>query len=589
MVTYADKPWVQHYDSHLAPSLAPYPEHALHDFLSISAKKYPSNPALITTARLPVLGRQSSSLDYHQLDVLSDALAAALVAMGLEKGERVALILPNCAAFPISYYAVLKAGGVVAATNPSHPPSKMAYQINDSEAEFAITLSLFYETIKGFQAETRLKTVIVANIKEHMPPAAQLLFTAARERKDGHRIDRLHENDCWLRDLLANYLGEKAPASVKADDMALFQYTGGTTGQAKGAMATHKALVANTYQLQAWTGINSGHFGITSEEMLALGALPMFHSYGVIALLTQVIAAGGSIILIPNPRDIDEVVDVIHHYAPNMFLGVPAMFNAVVNHPRVQAGEVSLKSFIFNSSGAAPLATATKRAYEELSGSTISEGFGMSELPVVTHANPIRGQKRAGSIGLPLPDVEVRIVDLDDGSAPVPVGEIGEMIIHAPNMMQGYHNLPTETANTIRELGGKNWLYTGDIAYMDEDGYFFIVDRKKDIALIGGFNVYPNTIEKVLKEHPAVLEVGVAAIPHPERIGQETLKAWVVVKPDQTVTEEELIAHCELHLAPYEVPHCYSFIDELPKTTVGKTLRRELIQMEMEAYEVSAR
>jgi long-chain acyl-CoA synthetase len=183
----------------------------------------------------------------------------------------------------------------------------------------------------------------------------------------------------------------------------------------------------------------------------------------------------------------------------------------------------------------------------------------------------------------------VRIVDLDDGSAPVPVGEIGEMIIHAPNMMQGYHNLPTETANTIRELGGKNWLYTGDIAYMDEDGYFFIVDRKKDIALIGGFNVYPNTIEKVLKEHPAVLEVGVAAIPHPERIGQETLKAWVVVKPDQTVTEEELIAHCELHLAPYEVPHCYSFIDELPKTTVGKTLRRELIQMEMEAYEVSAR
>jgi long-chain acyl-CoA synthetase len=589
MVTYADKPWVKHYDPHVAPSLAPYPEHALHDFLSISAKKYPSNPALITTARLPVLGRQSSSLDYYQLDVLSDALAAALVDMGLKKGDRVALIIPNCVAFPISYYAVLKAGGVVAATNPTYPSSKMAYQINDSEAEFAITLSQFYEMIKGFQAETRLKTVIITNIKEHMPPAAQLLFTAARERKDGHRIDRLHEGDYRLRDLLARYLGQKAPAGVKADDMALFQYTGGTTGKPKGAMVTHKALVANTYQLQAWTGIDSGHFGITSEEMLALGVLPMFHSYGLIALLSQIVAAGGSIVLIPNPRDIDEVVDVIHHYSPNMFLGVPAMFNAVVNHPRVQSGEVSLKSFIFNSSGAAPLPLATRRAYEQLSGSTISEGFGMSELPVVTHANPIRGQKRTGSIGLPLPDVDVRIVKLDDGASPVPVGEIGEMIIHAPNMMQGYHNLPTETANTLRELGGKTWLYTGDIVYMDDSGYFYVVDRKKDMALIGGCNVYPNTIETVLKEHPAVLEVGVAAIPHPEHVGQETLKAWVVVKPGQTVTEQELIAHCEQHLAPYEVPRRFGFIDELPKTTVGKTLRRELIQMEMEAYEVPAR
>jgi long-chain acyl-CoA synthetase len=308
----------------------------------------------------------------------------------------------------------------------------------------------------------------------------------------------------------------------------------------------------------------------------------MFHAYGLVALLTQTTAAGGKIVLIPNPRDIDELVDCIDHYKPNVFLGVPALYNAINNHPRILSGEVSLKSFLFNSSGSAPLPGATKREFEDRSESIISEGFGMSETPVATHSNPMNGANKINSIGMPLPDVEARIVSLDDGTTVLPIGEVGELIIHAKNLMRGYHKLPTETANTLRQLDGKTWIYTGDIARMDDEGYFFLVDRKKDMALIGGYNVYPTAVENALKEHPAVLEVGVAAIPHPEKEGQEALKAWIVLRPDQTVTEQELIQHCEQYLAGYEIPRRFGFIDELPKTIVGKTLRRELIQMEMD-------
>lgn len=583
MTTYADKPWTKNYDPHVPPSLAPYPDHSLHDYLRVTAAEHPNNPALITTAKLPLFGRRSSSITYAQLDVFSDALAVALGELGLKKGDRVALVMPNATAFAISYYGVLKAGGVVAATNPTYPPAKMQHQIDDSDAEIVITLSLFYNLIKQIQPKTKVKHVIATNIKEYMPPLAKVLFTIAREKKDGHRVENLASGDFWLQEMLSRYAGRKPNVQVNADDIALFQYTGGTTGASKGAMSTHRALVANTTQLQRWTGIDQGGMaGMARTDMLFLGAIPMFHAYGLVALLTQAVSAGGKIVLVPNPRDIDEVVDVIHHYKPNVFLGVPALFNAVNNHPRVKSGEVSLKSFLFNSSGSAPLPPATKSEFENRSSGVIAEGFGMSELPVATHSNPVNGTNRIGSVGMPLPDVESRIVSLDDGVTDVPVGDVGELIIHAPNMMIGYHKLPTETANTLRELDGKIWLYTGDIARMDEDGYFYLVDRKKDMALIGGFNVYPNAVEKVIKDHPAVLEVGVAAVPHPEKEGQEALKAWVVLKPGQTVTEQELIAHCEQSLAPYEIPRRFGFIDELPKTTVGKTLRRELIQMEMD-------
>jgi long-chain acyl-CoA synthetase len=304
------------------------------------------------------------------------------------------------------------------------------------------------------------------------------------------------------------------------------------------------------------------------------------------------VSLGSMMIMVPNPRDIEDVVQNIHHYRPTQFMGVPALYNAINNYPKVVAGEIDLHSIRACISGSAPLPPATKRRFEELSGGVLLEGFGMSEAPTATHANPVLGENRAGSIGLPFPDMDMKIVNLEDGETEMPVGEPGELCLSGPQLMVGYHNMPTETANAVRtDKNGKRWLYTGDIARMDEDGYFYIVDRKKDMALIGGFNVYPRNVEDVLNEHPAVLEVGVAAIPHPDpdKVGQEALKAWVVVKPELTLNEKELIAFAGERLARYEVPTRIEFVKELPKTTVGKILRRQLVQMELEAREKAAK
>jgi len=468
---------------------------------------------------------------------------------------------------------------VVAATNPTYPPDKMAHQIADSGAETAIVTSLFYKTIKNIQPQTQLKKIVVSNIKEYLPPLAKALFTLTRDKKDGHAVDPLAAHDVWLQNVLTKYRGHRVQIDVKADDLALFQYTGGTTGVAKAAVAQHKALVANTIQMDAFLKI----LGIPGSEHIYLGAVPMFHVYGLVVLLSSSVYQGSQIVLIPNAHDIDEVIDCIDFYKPTMLPGVPALYNAINNHPRVLSKEVSLASLKFCFSGSAPLPFSTRQEFERLSGSKLREGFGMSEAPTATHVNPLTRDPRQGSIGLPLPDMDMRIVSLDDGVTDVPVGEVGELIISGPNVMMGYHQMPTETSNALREANGKHWLYTGDIARMDEDGYFYIVDRKKDMALIGGFNVYPTVIEDVIKNHPAVLEVGVAAVPHPEKEGQEALKAWIVLKPNASATEKEIIAHCAAKLAPYEVPRRIVFIKELPKTAVGKTLRRELIRLETDS------
>ncbi len=578
MVTYADRPWIKKYDKGIAGTID-YPEKAiLPQFLTETARRLPNNIALVTSANLPVVGRQDKSVSYAELDRLSDALAVAMIELGLKPGDRVAIVMPNCVAFVIGFYAILKAGGVVAATNPTYPADKMAYQINDCDAEIVLSLTLFYDLVKSVQPKTKVKHIIAANIKEYLPGLAKFLFTVAKEKKEGHRVEALKSGDYWLQDLLKKYDGQKAKVDVSPESLSLFQYTGGTTGVSKAAMSTHRGLVANVLQQEAFLRVE----GLPGEDEVMLGAIPMFHVFGMVAVLSVGVHMGCKIILVPNARDIDEVVDVIHTYKPTLFHGVPALYNAINNHPKVQAGEINLKSIRLCVSGSAPLPSATKREFERLSGASLLEGFGMSEAPTATHVNPVHGENRPGSIGLPLPDIDCRIVSLEDSTVEVPVGEPGELIMAGPNVMKGYHGMPTETANTLREMDGKMWLFTGDIARMDEDGYFYIVDRKKDMALIGGFNVYPAEVEDAIKDFPAVLEVGVAAVPHPEKEGQESLKAWVVLKPDQKATADDIIKHCESRLAPYAVPRRISFIDELPKTAVGKTLRRELIRMETE-------
>ncbi|MAU11003.1 MAG: long-chain fatty acid--CoA ligase [Anaerolineaceae bacterium] len=576
-ITYFDKPWLKSLDDAVKPTLE-YPQKPLHQFLEEDAQRVPNKTALITSAKIPVLGRLTAEVTYAELNDASDALAAALVDMGLKKGDRVAIAMPNTVAFLISFYATLKAGGVVSAVNPTYPAGKMRDQLNDCDAEFALTLTLFYDTIKQVQSETKLKTVIVSNIKEYLPGIARVLFTIAREKKEGHRVESLATGDYWLQDVLTKYQGQKPNVTVTPEDIAIFQYTGGTTGIPKAAVGQHKALVANMLMANELITLVCGD----GHDDIYLGAIPFFHVYGLVAVVSLSVFRSSRIVLVPNARDIDDVIECLNHYKATLFPGVPALYNAINNHPRVQAGQIDLSSLKLCISGSAPLPPTVKDEFERLSGGSVREAYGMSETPTATHSNPIFKENRRGSIGLPLSDVECRIVSLDDGETDVPVGDIGELAIHSPNLMVGYHKMPTETANALREKDGKKWLFTGDIARMDEDGYFYIVDRKKDMALIGGFNVYPNAVEKAIKAHPDVLEVGVAAISHPSKPGQEALKAWIVRKPDTTVTDQEIIAFLKDKLAQYEIPRRISFIDELPKSTVGKTLRRELIRLETE-------
>lgn len=583
MATYADKPWLQHYDSGVPPSLEPYPDKPMHDFLRESAQRYASHPIMLTSAPLPVIGRLKSQVTYREVDVLSDALASALLDLGLQKGDRVALVMPNIVQFVVSFYAVLKAGGVVAAANPTYPPRRMAHQINDCGAKIAIVMSRFYPTVKQVQEQTQVEHIIVTNVKEYLPGLARILFTLLKERKSGDRVT-IAEEDHDFQDLLKRHNGKRPDVQVQPDDLAIFQYTGGTTGIAKAAMATHKALVANCLMCQAWLRSPD----VPGDEEIFLAAIPLFHVFGMVAVMGFAVSLGALMVLVPNARDIDDVLQNIHRYRPTIFMGVPALYNAINNRPEVVSGKYDITSVTKCISGSAPLAPATKRHFEELSGGVICEGFGMSEAPTATHVNPLRGENRTGSIGLPMPDMEMKIVNLEDGETEVPVGEPGELCMAGPQIMVGYYGMPTETSNVLRkDESGKVWLYTGDIARMDDDGYFYIVDRKKDMVLVGGHNVYPRVVEDVLAEHPAVLEVAVAGIPHPnpEKVGQEALKAWVVLKEGQALETEELIEFALEHLMHQEVPRRIDFVEALPRTEVGKILRRELIQQEMQAHE----
>jgi len=430
--------------------------------------------------------------------------------------------------------------------------------------------------LKTVREKSKLKKIIVSNIKEALSPVMRVLFTLLKEKKGGDHLDALDERDLWMKDLLTKHANSPKPnVQVGPDDTALFQYSGGTTGVPKGAVAMHRNVVANTLQIKSWmTGLDEG------KEVVLMG-IPLFHVYGMVAGMNFAMASGASMAMVPNARDIPDVLKNISKHKCTIFPGVPTLYNAINNRREVKAGKVSLRSIKACISGSAPLMRETKETFEALSGGKVFEGYGLSEAPTATHCNPLNGVNKTGSIGMPLPDVDVKIISLDDGETELSQGEIGEIAINGPQVMKGYHNMPTETANALRQMkDGKTWLFTGDIARMDEDGYFYIVDRKKELIKPGGFQVWPREVEEAIMSHPKVLEVGVGGIPDPNR--GETVKAWIVVKPGETLTIEELKAFCKEHLAPYKVPTHYEFRSELPKTTVGKILRRELVRQHKE-------
>lgn len=564
-----NKPWTAQYDPQVPPSLGPYPEHGFHVFLEQSAAHYPDRTCTLFKGR---------SVSYREMNAQADRLAAALAGLGIKKGDRVGLLIPNTPQFVLAFYGVLKAGAIVVATNPLYTPHEMEHQLRDAGVETVIVMSNFYERINAVRAQTAIKRVIVTNLKEQLPPQLALMFTLVKERKDGHRVDRLAPGDYWLKELLARYRPEDRPAvDIEGDDIAMFQYSGGTTGRPKGAIALHRNLVANTIQNSTWIHV------IRAGESRTLMAIPLFHVYGMVAGMGLTVSKAGALIMVPNPRDIVDVLISIHKYQPHLFPAVPAMFNAISRHPDVVAGKYDLRSIKACISGSAPLLAEIKERFERVTGGTVVEGFGMSETPTATHCNPLAGRNKAGSIGLPYPDVEVRLISLADGVSEVPTGEEGELVLRGPQVFAGYWNMSDETTLTLKPdptgQGGP-WLFTGDIARMDEDGYFYIVDRKKELIKAGGFQVWPREVEEVLIQHPAVREVAVAGVPDID--GNERVMAWVVLNEGAQVAEDELRQFARNELTGYKVPKHIAFRKELPRTTVGKLLRRKLVQEEAE-------
>ena len=558
-----EKPWLKFYEPHV-PEHIDYPQTVMPAVLEETARKYPDGTALIF---------RDAKITFREYNEAVDRLAAALQGLGVKKGDRVAIHLPNCPQFPIAYYAVLRIGGIVVPCNPIYTSREMRHQLKDSGAGIIITLSAMYPIVKQIRAETDLRHVIVAKIKTYFPPIVRLLFTLLMEKKMGHKADISGDaNTYWFTDVLAGAPAKPQAVEITWDDTAVLMYTGGTTGVSKGAQLTHKNILVNAVQCKAWVNPEEG-------QSVTMTALPLYHSYAMTTCMNVSTLIGGAMLLIPDPRNLEDVLGNITKHKPTMYPGVPAMYVAINNYPDLSKYDVS--SIEACVSGAAGLPVEVQQRFQELTGARLVEGYGLSEASPVTHANPVFGENRIGTIGVPWPDTEVKIVDSAAGEKVLGVGEEGELCIRGPQVMKGYWNMPTETANTLRPdpAGGDPWLYTGDIAIMDEDGYFRIVDRKKDMILgAGGYNIYPREVEDVLYEHPKVLEA--AAIGVPVEGKGERVKLFVVLKPGETATEEEIIAFCRDNLAPYKVPRFVEFIDQLPKSAVGKILRRELKQSE---------
>jgi long-chain acyl-CoA synthetase len=561
-------PWLSHYDPGVPATLAPYPHRTLVDCLADLARDHPKRPALLF---------KGATMTYGELDRLSDACAAAFAALGVRRGERVGLLLPNCPQFFIAEFGAWKLGAIVAPLNPIYTEHELEGPIREHGIETIVTLTRFYQRVKSVQPHTGLRRVIATNIKEHFPPLLRVLFTLVRETRDGDRI-RLKPGDHDFAHLLLVNRGRRpSPSPPAAADPAVLLMSGGTTGTPKGVLGTHGAYVIAGLQEKAWNASAS-----KGADDVAVLPLPLFHVYANVGAQSLALVNGSALALVPNPRDLPDLLATIRRVKPTFFNGVPTLYVALLNQPDVRSGKVDFKSIRLCFSGAAPLLAETKSRFESITGGRIMEGYSLTEAMMAICANPVKGPNKIGSVGMPLPDVSVRIFDGDEGTRALPANEVGEIALSAPQLMLGYWNQADETSEVLRNHAAvhdgdgvmRRWLHTGDLGYLDDDGYLFIVDRKKDLIKTSGYQVWPREVEEVLASHPAVAEVGVAGIPDPTK--GEVVKAWIVLRAGQTVSEAELRAFSREKLAPYKVPAHVEFRTELPKTMVGKVLRREL-------------
>ena len=544
---YTARPWLNHYDYWVRPHMN-YPRRPLHEILRFTAVEVPDRPA---TAFL------GAHLTFGQIKNQSDRFATALARLGIKQGDRVGIMLPNCPQYMIVAFAALRLGAIVVNVNPIYTPREVAVVAKDSGMRALITLDMLAPVVFAVRDQTALERIIITSIMEYSPAATPPAAT-----------------DGTIR--LADMLNETPEADlprveIDADDVAVLQYTGGTTGVPKGAMLTHYNIFANVVQTEVWA-----HAASRRGEDTYLLIIPFFHIYGFTVGLIAGTWRGAQQVLIPK-YDVEALLQAISVYRPTYFPAVPTIYISLLNHPKAKESGID-KIRIFNC-GSAPLPVEVIAQFERMTGGSLNEGYGLSEASPVTHTTPLLARRKVGSIGLPLPDTDFKIVDLETGTREVAVGEEGELCIAGPQVMKGYWNRPDETAIALRpDDEGRMWLYTGDVARMDEDGYSYIVQRKKDMIIVSGFNVYPSEVESVLFTHPAVMEAAAIGIPH--SYCGEVVKAFVVLKAGARVTGEEIIAHCKQGLAEYKVPREIEFRESLPKTAVGKVLHRILREEE---------
>jgi long-chain acyl-CoA synthetase len=542
----AEYPWYKSYDPGVPRSLEPYPQITLLDIISETTREMPDHTFMYFKDRY---------FTYKEASRLFEVMASALVANGVKPGDRVASMLLNTPQQLIGAFGAMKASGIYVPLNPLYNEDELVHALNTIDAEVLIFWDLLYANVKKIQSRTKLRLIVATSLEDYMLP----------EAGKPHGVE-LQKGDVWMDELMSKHAKETAPKTKTGiDDTAIILFSGGTTGAPKGAMLSFRNMVAVALQSNTW---NKG--GLMTQNDYTMALMPMFHAYGFNGVIASALSYRSPLAIVANPRDLNDVIATIQKVRPASMPGVPTLFIGLMEHPEVKAGKVDFTCLKFCLSGAIPLMVETKQRWEAMTGAKILEAYGMTESTVVLSVGPLNGKWKEGSVGLPLPDVIVKFVDAADPDKELPYGQEGEVVAKGPQVMQGYWNNPRGTEEMIKD----GWLYTGDIGYMDNDGYIYLTSRKKDLIKPGGHQVWPREVEEVISAHPAVAEVGVAGIPDPVQV--ESVKAWVVLKPGQKLSAEELQKYCRERLTAYKVPKYIDFREALPKTLVGKILRRVL-------------